>query len=548
MNIIVAERPPAMHLIGGVWPTPSQTLLLRAALLDAPDSLRAWAEWSGQHDLDYLDAGSFRLIGLLYRNLLRVGADPSHPMMPRLKGIYRNFWTRNQLLLGSKGELLQSLQQRGIACLLLKGAALTPLAYQDYGVRPMDDFDLMVPRDRVHESMDLLEKRGWKPEVQNSRELPQSIHGCSFRNDEGSRIDLHWQMCHLPFSKAFERKLWLDQLHFELQGVNASAPGWSAQFLHTCAHGPQYKRVAPVRWLADAFYIINKGSDELDWQAISSDAAAVGSVQGIRGTLAFLRDHLDVKIPPDAVRLLENTRVPLQERWENHFLGRPTPSPWHRLPIDLSHHLRCSRGLKWHQRLRGFKTYFRHVNSLMPGQFSTLLRAQMARGFLVWLPWYLRNWTRLFSKSKPESLRTLSSDTFKNFHEIEPLRCRLLRWSQPQASLQLAFPPGARFRIELDLGHLRHWKSDLSKHLKFRFNDTPLTNNDIKSKHGVLRIAVPEFDVSAVATPSQTLAWVCEPLVQPNDPRSLGLPILAVRVVCIKKLKKQLQTTTSLVP
>ena len=444
MKTIIAESLPAMHLIGGVWPTPSQTLLLRAALLDGPEALSAWREWSEQHDLDYLDAGSFRLIGLLYRNLLRVGADPAHPMMPRIKGIYRNFWTRNQLLLGSKGELLQALEQRGIPCLLLKGAALAPLAYQDYGVRPMDDFDLMVPRDLVHETMDILEQRGWKSEVQNSRDLPESLHACSFRNEARSCIDLHWQMCHLPFSRAFERKLWLDPLPFELQGVIAFAPGWTAQFLHTCAHGPQYKDVAPMRWLADAFYILKRGADALDWGDISSNAAAVGGVQGVRDTLEFLREHLDVRIPPGVIQRMEDTRVPLQEKWENHFLARPTPSPWHRIPIDLSHHLRCSRGLKWYQRMRGFKTYFRHANNLMPGQFTTHYRAQIARWFRVWLPWELRRLSLIFTRVEPGSLRLLKEDSFKNFYELEPLRHRLLRWSQPLASLQLTFPTGDR--------------------------------------------------------------------------------------------------------
>ncbi len=528
---------PAVRLIGGCWPSPAQTLLLRAALLDASSALPAWDEWNSQHDLDNLDAGSFRLLGLLYRNLIRIGAGPSHPMMPRLKGIYRHFWTHNQLILGRKGELLRALEQRGIPCLLLKGAALTLTVYQDHGVRPMDDFDLMVPRHRVNDAMDILEASGWKSEVHHPRDLPLSIHACSFRNAAGACIDLHWRLCHLPVSEEFDRDLWHQRLPVVLQGVTAAVPSWTAQFLHTCAHGPQYKAVSPVRWLADAFVILRHADGKLDWNAIAANAPHAGAVHGVRGTLAFLRDHLDASVPPEAIRLMGKARVPLQERWENFFLSRPTPTPWHRMPLDLSHHLRCTRGQKWRQRLRGFRVYFRHANNLTPGQFTRHHRAQAKRWFRVWLPYHLRNLVRIFFPPEPGALNLLPPDTLQNFYESEPLGHRLLRWSRPEASLALKFPAGIRFRVELALGHLRNWKKDLSRHLRLTLNGTPVPHDHIKPKRGVLRITFPDFETSPDPDQHQILAWSCEPKVFEHDPRTLGIPLLAVRVITLKQAK-----------
>src|SRR5262249_19250137 len=55
-----------------LWPTSSQVLLLRAALGRGPDALEAWNEWKSRHDLieTELDHGSFRLLPLVYKNLV----------------------------------------------------------------------------------------------------------------------------------------------------------------------------------------------------------------------------------------------------------------------------------------------------------------------------------------------------------------------------------------------------------------------------------------------------------------------------------------------
>jgi hypothetical protein len=521
---------PAPPHPGGTWPTPVQTLLLRAALLEAPAALQAWTAWKDAIDFDAIDSASFRLLGLAYRNLTRIGVDPSDSLLPRLKGIYRHFWTRNQLVLKRKTDLLRALNEADIPTMLLKGAALTLSVYHDFGVRPMEDFDLMVPREHVPQAMDLLEKFGWNSEVHHPRDLPQSIHACSFRNADASCIDLHWRLCHLPASEEFERTLWQQDMPATLQGMTVAVPGWTDQFLHTCAHGPQFKIVSPIRWLADAFHILREARGSLDWKRIAANAPRVGAVQGARDTLSFLREHLAPSGDLEGERLLRKVPVPLQERWENFFLRRPTPTPWHRMPLDFSHYLRCTRGQKWTQRLRGFRGYFRHANNLTPGQFSTHCRR--------WLGYYLRLAPRIFSRPEPGSLPTLATGTLRGFNEIEPHRHRVFRWSHPNAMLNLRIPPDADCKVALDTGNLRYWKSDLSHHLRFTFEGVPVPAENVKSKGGILTITLPRVPPNSTA-PSQSLAWTCEPHPAPGDPRKLGLPVFAVRVIPLRRKPAQ---------
>jgi hypothetical protein len=536
---MIDSRPdpvPRAILTGGCWPTPLQIHLLRASLLDGEKALKSWEQWKSEEDFENLEAGSFRLLGLLYRNLLRVGADTSDPLVPRLKGIYLHFWTRNQMILRRKGPLLRELAGRGIPFLFLKGAALTLSVYRDYGVRPMEDFDLVVPRDRVGEAMDVLENLGWVPEVLAFRDLPMSIHACSFRNSEGACIDLHWRLCHLPGSPAFERAVWEKAEKLEFEGLEVSIPSLTDQFLHTCAHGPQFKAMSPVRWLADAFFLYRHAGGNLDWKRVFSNAPALGAVSGVRGTLAFLGDHLEVKIPAQVMADVRKIRVPLQERWENRVLSRPAPTPWHRMPVDFSHHLRCSRGQPWRRRLSGFKIYFRHANNLAPGQFTTHYKAQAIRSCRQWLG----RWKHRL-KAFPRSLFTGSDGSIvlwperdlSGFHLLETCGNRALRWSAPHAGIRIRLPRGFKSRIELDLGSLRTWKGDLSGHLRFAFNGREIECSSIKSKKGVLHIKLPKFE-HPIPGATLSFTWVCQPLASEGDSRALGLPVFAIRIIKVR--------------
>ncbi|MEQ1839385.1 MAG: nucleotidyltransferase family protein, partial [Verrucomicrobiales bacterium] len=237
---------------GGCWPTPSQTLLLRAALLEPAPALSAWEEWNHRDDFEAVDSGSFRLLGLVYRNLARAGT--SHPLIPRLHGVYRRFWTANQLILGRNAKLLSTFAEAGIPTMLTKGAALLVSAYRDYGTRPMDDLDLMVPHTHAVRAMELLEAQGWESEFLNARELPESLHACHFRHDGLGLIDLHWQLFHVATPDDLKSLVWRDAVSCSLNGHDTLTPNFSDQFLHACEHGVRYNIVPPFRWLADCFF------------------------------------------------------------------------------------------------------------------------------------------------------------------------------------------------------------------------------------------------------------------------------------------------------
>ena len=140
-------QPDAVGREGGpfdsVWPSPTQELLLDAALARGDRALAAWRAWAAEGRLDRTDRVSRRLLPFVYGNLSAQGLDD--PLLGRLREFYLATWKRAQDLLRALERALRVLNAAGIETLLLKGAALAPFYYDDEGVRWLGDLDVLVP-------------------------------------------------------------------------------------------------------------------------------------------------------------------------------------------------------------------------------------------------------------------------------------------------------------------------------------------------------------------------------------------------------------------
>ena len=99
----------AVNNEAGCWPTPDQELLLRAALLQREQALESWNEWRRKVNIDVIDYGSHRMVPQLYRNLQRHGVKD--PLMDRLKGVYRYYLYKNEILMHRIGTSPRSVQR-----------------------------------------------------------------------------------------------------------------------------------------------------------------------------------------------------------------------------------------------------------------------------------------------------------------------------------------------------------------------------------------------------------------------------------------------------
>ena len=276
--------------------------MLKAALLDGSEALDAWRRWKSSVDIATIDYGSFRMLPLLYRNLTDHGiADFS---LQRLKGVYRQAWYKNQLLFHGLSSLLRNFQQAGVETIILKGTALVLLHYKDYGLRPMEDFDILVRTKDIPRAVPLLEGLGWRSIWNIPVDLLTGFrHSCNYEHVNGGRFDLHWfamlEWCH----PEADREFWSAAVPLEVNGVPTRALCPTDQLLHVCLHGVRWDETPPFRWVADAMMIMRTAP--IDWGRLYRLASERRVVLPMRHALHFLRELVHAPVPTDVLKKLD---------------------------------------------------------------------------------------------------------------------------------------------------------------------------------------------------------------------------------------------------
>ncbi|MCJ7481546.1 MAG: nucleotidyltransferase family protein, partial [Thermodesulfovibrionales bacterium] len=310
MNSICSRRKRS-----NVWPTREQELLLRAALLQGRDALEAWDAWKSHADIDRLEPGAYRLLPLLYQNLKRHAVH--HPHMNIFRGVYRKTWYENQMLFHTIASLLRSFHGAGIAVMVLKGAALTLLCYKDYGIRPMNDIDILVRPEHAVRAVHLLKELGWLPiDFMPTEEYMSVSYSHGFRNNAGQECDLHWHVLSQCRKAHDDDVFWQDADEVKIHDATAYVLNPTDQLLHVCIHGARWNITPPIRWIADAITILNNHSAVIDWDRLILQADRLRLILPLRDTLNYLKTQFNAPIDGEFLHSINTLAVPQIERIE----------------------------------------------------------------------------------------------------------------------------------------------------------------------------------------------------------------------------------------
>jgi Uncharacterised nucleotidyltransferase len=301
----------------GCWPTPDQELMLRAALLPRELALDSWNEWRRNVNIDVIDYGSHRMIPQLYRNLQRHGVKD--PVMDRLKGVYRYYLYKNEILMHRVGALLVAFEKAGIQTMVLKGAALIQLYYRETGLRPMLDADVLVHAQQAEQAMELLTRLQWKPRYSQPQMRIPIIHSTPFEDGGGRQVDLHWHLFWECFNANDDDDYWENAVPIQIGGVQTLALNPTDQLLHTCWHGARWNEVPPIRWVADAMTIIGASAAEIQWSSLLKKAQRHRIVMPVKDSLEYLKKTFDAPVPETLLKSLSAVRISKIER-ENYEL------------------------------------------------------------------------------------------------------------------------------------------------------------------------------------------------------------------------------------
>jgi hypothetical protein len=264
--------------------------------------------------------------------------------------------------------------------------ALTLLYYRDWGLRPMSDFDLLVPTAQAREAFDLLQGLGWKPSPPQLTMPPRegllvTRHALGLVHDNGGEFDMHWHALHEGCYDGADDDFWSAAVAADIRGVPTTALCPADQLLHTCVHGMKWNPVPPLSWLADATMIIRQAGADLDWERLVEQARKRRLILPVRETLAYVQQTLQAPVPDVVLRELSAEPISRIEHLEhdnnihpNGILGG--------LPANWFLFLRTAQspaGKLLQPQFAGFKSYLKNVwnvESLSKMAAHTVTRAR----------------------------------------------------------------------------------------------------------------------------------------------------------------------------
>lgn len=296
------------------FPHQAQKLLLKAALLDTNEALYYWEKWKSIVDFEEdVDHGSYRLLPLVYNKLHKQGYRDE--LSGRLKGIYKRSWMENQKIINHASEIIKALSGAEIPAIVMKGIPLTLLVYQNPAARPMSDADILVPFPKAAEAVALLKREGYRPANEAILEHDLKFgRGMGFTDQSGRELDLHWRAMPDSIKSSKESDFWDLALPINVMESKAYRFSYTDEVLQTFVHGLRKNPEPPIRWVADAFLLIKKHGEEIEWGRLLEYAVRYKVLISLKEGLNYLANEFTIDIPADIRDKLSLSKPTYAER------------------------------------------------------------------------------------------------------------------------------------------------------------------------------------------------------------------------------------------
>jgi hypothetical protein len=265
--------------------------------------LRRPVEWEELRRL----ARWHRLSGLLFYHLRR---PPHAALVPRdlldaLRNAYlvtaaRHLRSRREL-----ARILAVLKAEDIPVVLLKGAALVGTVYDEPGLRPMGDFDLLVPRSRLRHAQDVVQRQGYDP-AEDGREEHWALHqhlpkliGAAGQVS----IEVHGHVVRLDGPLAFDIEEFWSRARPAPDAAGGLVLAPEDMVLHLCLNFFRDRRFysrGAIGQLCDLSEAL-RHHPSLDWGAIVERSVRYGVAGPVACALRLAQLLLDAQIPDRVV-------------------------------------------------------------------------------------------------------------------------------------------------------------------------------------------------------------------------------------------------------
>lgn len=252
----------------------------------------------------------------------RRAAELPPEMAARLGASYRQNKARGIILLDEAARLSTALEERGVPCIPLKGAALAEDLYGDPTLRPMTDVDLLIPHDAIPVAREVMLAAGYEEEEGDLREDFQE----EFRSEISyfrarplpCRVEVHWSLLNFGGQEAWTA----EAIRRSVMTPRGRRMSDEDTLLYLAAHAAYHHQNDRLIWEFDVALLLQSRAAAMD-EAVTGDLA-----QRHRLLMPFrwaleTGERLGIPAPPHLAAVVQMRHVGRIERWLVRFARDP---------------------------------------------------------------------------------------------------------------------------------------------------------------------------------------------------------------------------------
>ena len=303
----------------GLSPEDRLLLLSAGARAGEDETARVDALVSGVRNWDLLVENAVRhgTASLLHALLDRIGASSAVPdgARERLRKIFYATALRNARVEGQLTQILSTFRERSIDAMLLKGLFVLHTLYEESGLRPIGDIDLLVHSSDVARADSALRRLGYSLRAGS---MPLGFyrqvhfHVLYHGTEGGSQcpVEVHWDVQDMFNVLRIDiAQIWNRAVRWNLEDETVWVMGREDLLAYLCYHADKHAcfgryvddfsefgikavldncRSAQLIWYADIVRLLDVWDSGLDWDLFLRSCADWGIGREVRSTLSIV--------------------------------------------------------------------------------------------------------------------------------------------------------------------------------------------------------------------------------------------------------------------
>jgi hypothetical protein len=262
-------------------------------------------------------AEHYGITPLLHFHLSKLADSASIPpqVMEHLQNSARWYAFRNMSLYRELWEVLSTFSEHEIPVIVLKGAALAPLVYEDITLRPMVDVDLLVRRQDLEAVERLLCTLNYVPDESCfSQTWYQDYHHHLVpyvKHDRGLVLEIHHHISPPPLSDRMPiHDLWQRALPVQIATLPTFMLVPEDLLLHLSLHlidDILGRGMAKPRILGDMAETIRRYQTQIDWDQLLRNAKTYGVDKYLYYALRLAREMVAAEVTTQVLYALRSS-------------------------------------------------------------------------------------------------------------------------------------------------------------------------------------------------------------------------------------------------